>query len=583
MARGYLNRPELNDTRFIADPFDSTAGARMYRTGDLGRWQENGELQYLGRNDEQVKIRGFRIELGEIETKLAACEGVREAVVIAREDTPGDQRLVAYLIAGEGAQLSAAELRSNLLGSLTDYMVPSAFVVLERFPLTTNGKLDRKALPAPDAQAYAHRVFEAPVGDVEITLAGLWTELLGVEQVGRHDRFFELGGHSLLAVKLIERMRQVNLDTDVRVLFGQPTLATLAAATGSSGGIVVPDNAIAHDAQSITPDLLPLATLTQDEIDRIVAAVPGGVSNVQDIYALVPLQEGILYHHLATAQGDPYLLQALLRMGSREQLDAFVQALQAVVERHDILRTSVMWEDLGEPVQVVWRQARLMVEELALNAADGDIAEQLRARFDPRHTRFDLRQAPMMRIHVAEDLVSGSWVAVLLFHHLIDDATSLGMLGKEIEAHLENRAGELPRSVPYRNYVAQVRLGSDPGQHEAFFSEMLGDVDEPTLPFGLQDVQGDGTGIEEASLSLAADLTQRLRAQARRLGVSTASLHHLAWGQVVGRLSGRQDVVFGTVLMGRLHSGQDDGHALGMFVNTLPLRVEAGGRVCWPR
>ncbi|NUT84322.1 amino acid adenylation domain-containing protein, partial [Pseudomonas brassicacearum] len=578
VARGYLNRPELNDTRFIADPFDSTAGARMYRTGDLGRWQENGELQYLGRNDEQVKIRGFRIELGEIETKLAACEGVREAVVIAREDTPGDQRLVAYLIAGEGAQLSAAELRSNLLGSLTDYMVPSAFVVLERFPLTTNGKLDRKALPAPDAQAYAHRVFEAPVGDVEITLAGLWTELLGVEQVGRHDRFFELGGHSLLAVKLIERMRQVNLDTDVRVLFGQPTLATLAAATGSSGGIVVPDNAIAHDAQRITPDLLPLATLTQDEIDRIVAAVPGGVSNVQDIYALVPLQEGILYHHLATAQGDPYLLQALLRVGSREQLDAFVQALQAVVERHDILRTSVMWEDLGEPVQVVWRQARLMVEELALNAADGDIAEQLRARFDPRHTRFDLRQAPMMRIHVAEDLVSGSWVAVLLFHHLIDDATSLGMLGKEIEAHLENRAGELPRSVPYRNYVAQVRLGSDPGQHEAFFSEMLGDVDEPTLPFGLQDVQGDGTGIEEASLSLAADLTQRLRAQARRLGVSTASLHHLAWGQVVGRLSGRQDVVFGTVLMGRLHSGQDDGHALGMFVNTLPLRVEAGGQ-----
>ncbi|MCE6981566.1 amino acid adenylation domain-containing protein, partial [Pseudomonas frederiksbergensis] len=578
VARGYLNRPQLNQARFMADPFDGTEHARMYRTGDLGRWLENGELEYLGRNDEQVKIRGFRIELGEIEAKLTACESVREAVVIAREDEPGDKRLVAYVIAKEGAQLSAAELRAQLLGSLAEYMVPSAFVMLTTFPLTTNGKLDRKALPAPDSEAYARRTYEAPVGAVEITLAGLWAELLGVEQVGRHDRFFELGGHSLLAVKLIERMRQVDLSADVRVLFGQPTLATLAAAAGASSGIVVPANGIATNAECITADMLPLATLTQEQIDHIVAAVPGGVGNVQDIYGLVPLQEGILYHHLATGDGDPYLLQATLRVDSRAQLDAFVQALQAVIERHDILRTSVAWEGLDEPVQVVWREARLGVEELTLDQADGDIAGQLQARFDPRHIRFDLRQAPLMRIHFAEDVRAGSWVAVLLFHHLIDDATSLGLLGKEIEAHLEGRSAQLPVSVPYRNYVAQVRLGLNREQHEAFFSDMLGDVDEPTLPFGLQDVQGDGSGIEEASLPLCAELGQRLRAQARRLGVSTASLHHLAWGQVVGRVSGRTDVVFGTVLMGRLHSGQDAGHALGMFVNTLPLRVEAGGQ-----
>ncbi|RUQ42982.1 non-ribosomal peptide synthetase, partial [Corynebacterium pseudodiphtheriticum] len=205
VARGYLNRPQLNAERFIADPFSGRAQARLYKTGDLGRWLADGSIDYLGRNDDQVKIRGFRIELGEIEARLAACEGVREAVVIAREDAPGNKRLVAYVIAAEGAEPSAAELRAQLLVSLADYMVPGAFVLLERLPLTTNGKLDRKALPAPDGDALARREYECPEGEMELTLAALWQELLDVERVGRHDNFFELGGHSLLAVKLIER------------------------------------------------------------------------------------------------------------------------------------------------------------------------------------------------------------------------------------------------------------------------------------------------------------------------------------------------------------------------------------------
>ncbi|WP_256347747.1 non-ribosomal peptide synthetase, partial [Pseudomonas gingeri] len=207
VARGYLNRPELTAERFIADPFSGRAEARLYKTGDLGRWLADGSLEYLGRNDDQVKIRGFRIELGEIEARLAACDGVREAVVIAREDEPGDQRLVAYIIAHDGRKPLAADLRGQLLLTLADYMVPSAFVLLERFPLTTNGKLDRKALPAPDQAALSSRAFVAPQGEVELALARIWAEVLKVERVGRHDNFFELGGHSLLAVKLIERMR----------------------------------------------------------------------------------------------------------------------------------------------------------------------------------------------------------------------------------------------------------------------------------------------------------------------------------------------------------------------------------------
>ncbi|MEB0259906.1 non-ribosomal peptide synthetase, partial [Undibacterium sp. 5I1] len=198
VARGYLNRPELTAERFVTDPFSTDPQARMYKTGDLGRWLADGNIEYLGRNDFQVKLRGFRIELGEIEAKLAACHGVREVAVIAREDDTSEKRLVAYLVATDGATPQAAELRAALSGVLPEYMIPSAFVVLNAMPLTPNGKLDRKALPAPGQSAIATRVYQAPQSATESAIASIWQELLGLERVGRNDHFFELGGHSLL-------------------------------------------------------------------------------------------------------------------------------------------------------------------------------------------------------------------------------------------------------------------------------------------------------------------------------------------------------------------------------------------------
>ncbi|WP_032632473.1 non-ribosomal peptide synthetase, partial [Pseudomonas syringae] len=304
VARGYLNQPELSAERFIADPFSDDPQARLYKTGDMGRWLANGALEYLGRNDFQVKIRGLRIEIGEIEAALAKHPAVHEAVVTAREDIPGDKRLVAYYT--QSADHSAVDietLRGHLQQQLPEYMVPAIYVLIEAMPLTSNGKLDRKALPAPDSDALISRGYEAPQGETEEQIAVIWQDLLGVEQVGRHDNFFELGGHSLLAVSLIGRMRQSGLSSDVRVLFGQPTLAALAAAVGGGTEIVVPANLISEHCEHITPDLLPLADLTQEQIDKVVASVPGGVANVQDIYPLAPLQEGILYHHIAAEQG----------------------------------------------------------------------------------------------------------------------------------------------------------------------------------------------------------------------------------------------------------------------------------------
>jgi acyl-coenzyme A synthetase/AMP-(fatty) acid ligase/aryl carrier-like protein len=228
VALGYQGRPELTSERFVADPFSAEPGARLYRTGDLARWRADGALEFLGRADQQVKFRGYRVELGEIEAHLAEHPEVREAVVVPREDTPGIRRLVAYCVAGEG--FSAPAARAHLNGRLPEYMIPAAFVRLDALPLTPAGKLNPRALPAPDMGAYVQRGYEPPAGETERVVAGLWAELLGIERVGRQDHFFELGGHSLLAVKLLERMRREGLLADARALFTTPTLAEFSAA-----------------------------------------------------------------------------------------------------------------------------------------------------------------------------------------------------------------------------------------------------------------------------------------------------------------------------------------------------------------
>ncbi|GAB3038737.1 hypothetical protein GCM10027285_23520 [Oleiagrimonas citrea] len=569
VSLGYLNRPDLTSERFIDDPFGSP-GSRLYRTGDLGRYNADGEIEYLGRNDFQVKIRGFRIELGEIEAKLASCASVAASVVVAREDRPGDKRLVAYVRAQPGSTLSASELRAALAEQLPDYMVPSAFVVLEDFPLTVNGKLDRKALPTPEAGAFAIQEYEAPIGAVERTIAEIWQDLLGVERVGRHDNFFELGGHSLLGVRLLARMRQANLLADVRTLFATPTLSALAATIGGDEtAVVVPENLIPADATEITPDMLSLVELTSAELQSVIDSVPGGAANVQDIYPLTPLQEGMLFHYMMATDSDPYQVRGQATFESRTHLDDYLAALQFAIDRHDMLRTGIVWEGVSEPVQVVWRKAELAVEELALSASDGDVAEQLWARFDSRQYRLNLRQAPLFRMFVVYDEGNDRWIALQVLHHLCMDNMAQDHLKTEIAAYLEGRQAELPAAQPFRNFVAQARLGVSASEHETFFREMLSDVEEPTMPFGLADVRGDGSGIGEARQTVDTGLARRLRTRARTLGVSAASLCYLAWALVLARVSDRDDVVFGTVLFGRTQGE----NALGLGINTLPIRI----------
>ncbi|KOY60399.1 gramicidin biosynthesis protein, partial [Photorhabdus heterorhabditis] len=571
VARGYLNQQELSAECFIPDPFSRVSGARMYRTGDLARYLPDGNLEFLGRNDEQVKIRGFRIELGEIATRLMEHPAVQEAAVLALEDGQG-KRLVAYVAAEANTEL-AASLREHLSAILPDYMVPAAFVRLDTFPQTPNGKLDRRALPAPREEDFVRQVYAAPQGETEIALAAIWRELLGIEQISRHDSFFVLGGHSLLAVRMIERLRRLGLTLAARDLFQYPVLSDLAQTLGQHQAVVVPPNVITPTTTALTPAILPLIELTQTDIDRIIGQVPGGVANIQDIYALSPLQDGILFHHLLEQAGDPYLLLYPLIFANRSLLERYLAAVQQTVDRHDILRTAFIWQGLSVPAQVVCRRVQLPVTELTLDPADGPVIDQLTRRFDPGQYRLDLSQAPLLHFIIAQE-TDGRWVLLELQHHLIGDHETLEVMHREVQAHFSGQGEHLPEPAPFRNLVAQARLGKSQEEHTRFFTEMLAEVDEPTLPFGLAEVHRDGSQMRESHRMLAPELNDRLRSQARHFGVSLAALCHLAWAQVLSHTSGQEKVVFGTVLFGRMTAGEGADNGMGLFMNTLPLRLD---------
>jgi hypothetical protein len=267
VARGYLNQPELTAERFVPDGFSGEAGGRLYRTGDLCRWGEAGELEFLGRLDHQVKVRGFRIELGEVEAALRASAMVQEAVVLAREETPGEKRLVAYVVGSNGA-LSTTTLREHLKERLPEYMVPSAFVELAALPLTASGKVDRKALPAPEGlRPELESRYEAPRTPMEAALAQIWSEVLRVEQVGIHDNFFELGGHSLLVTQLVSRVRD-NLGFEIAVhgVFDNPTVAGMAETLGGASSEGLTDGGT---FEALLPEL---ESLSDDEVRRRLSA-----------------------------------------------------------------------------------------------------------------------------------------------------------------------------------------------------------------------------------------------------------------------------------------------------------------------
>ncbi|WP_267110858.1 non-ribosomal peptide synthetase, partial [Xanthomonas sacchari] len=329
----------------------------------------------------------------------------------------------------------------------------------------------------------------------------------------------------------------------------------------------------ASAATKITSAMLPLIALEQEAIDRLVGQVPDGVGNVQDIYPLAPLQEGILFHHMLDTTGDAYLLRTVLGFEARPQLDAFLHALQIVIDRHDILRTAIHWRDLPQAVQLVQRRAPLPRHELGFLSL-----QELLAHTDPATQRLDLQRAPLLAAYIARDPLTHQWRLSLLTHHLVCDHITLEVIIAEIQAVLQGHADQLPPSLPYRNFIAHMRAVSTEA-HETYFRQQLGDLSEPTAPFGLLAIRDDDTSpITEVKSVLPPVLCAQLRQLARQHGVSPAVLFHVAWAQVLHSCDGgREDVVFGTVLSGRMQGGAGVGTAVGLFINTLPLRISLTG------
>ncbi|MBQ0927082.1 non-ribosomal peptide synthase/polyketide synthase [Saccharopolyspora endophytica] len=571
VARGYLGMPALTANRFVANPFEP-GGARMYRTGDLARWGSDGTLEYLGRADDQVSLRGFRIEPGEVEAALLTDERVAHAAVVLREDTSGDQRLIAYVVPrvpAEDGDALARSVRDAVTRLLPAHMVPAAVVPLERLPLTVNGKLDRDALPAPEFVTSGGR---GPSTVREEVLCAAFAEVLGVDRVGVDDDFFALGGHSLLAVRLVERLRARGVPVDVRTLFTAPTPAGLAAVAGRAP-VDVPEGSPPAGATRITPEMVPLAGLTAAELDTVTGGVPGGAANVADIYRLGPLQEGLFFHHRLHAENgtdDPYLVRYVLRFDTRALLEAFLAAWPRVIERHEVLRTGLVWEGLPHPVQVVHRHVELPVTEVELDAAD-DGAERLLALADGP---MDLRRAPLLDVLTAAEPGTDRWLLAIRMHHITQDHTTLELVLREVTAFLGGHGDDLPNPLPYRTFVGEALLGTPAAEHEAHFARLLGDVTEPTAPFGVLEVRGDGRDVTERRAVLDPQVTTRLGEQARRAGASAATVLHVVWSRVLAALCGGDDVVFGTLLFGRMQAGAD--HVPGMFINTLPVRASIG-------
>jgi amino acid adenylation domain-containing protein len=550
VARGYLNRPELTAERFLNDPFATHAGARMYKSGDLGRRLPDGSIDFIGRNDSQVKIRGFRIELGEIEAKLGHCAGVREAVVIAREDVAGDKRLVAYLVAEEGAVLQAAGLRAELLSQLPEYMVPAAFVELDALPLTTNGKLDRKALPAPESTALVAREYEAPQGETEEMLAAIWRELLRVERVGRDDQFFELGGHSLLAVQLISRIRAaLGVDIALRDLFAQPSLQALAGTI--------------QRARTSTMERIEIADRNQP--------LPLSLAQ-QRLWFLAQLDQD------ASAA---YHIPAALRLRGKLDVTALRTTLDRVVERHESLRTRFVAVD-GVPYQQIASEARgfeLRREDLrSLPIEKRDVAVA-RITAEEAAAPFDLTAGPLIRGRMLT-LADDEHVLLITQHHLVTDGWSLNILIREVAAlYTAFRRGERdplpPLAIQYADYAQWQRnwLGGEELTRQVDFwrGQLTGAPALLELPLDRPRPAMQSHAGGSVPLVLSPELTASLRAFSQRHGVTLFMTLLSAWGLLLSRLSGQQDVVIGTPVANRQRREVEG--LIGFFVNTLALRL----------
>ncbi|QIB43052.1 non-ribosomal peptide synthetase [Streptomyces aureoverticillatus] len=550
VARGYFGRADLTADRFVADPY-GPAGSRMYRTGDLARWNSDGQLEYVGRGDSQVKVRGFRIEPGEVEAALTAHPAVAQGVVVARaQQGTSDKRLVAYVVPAGADEPDVAELRAFVSGKLPEFMVPSAFVVLEKLPLAPNGKLDRKALPEPE---FTGAVYRAPRTPQEEVLCGLFAEVLGLEQVGIDDNFFTVGGHSLLATRLVSRIRTaLDVEIPIRVVFASPTVAELVGHL-SAGGRVRPQ----LERAETRPEFIPLS------------------------YA----QRRLWFIDKFEGPSATYNTPFPLRLSGTLDAAALEGAVNDIVGRHESLRTLIIDDSEGVPFQKVLPAADVHVDVPVVEVAPDALAD---AMVDAAGYSFDLAAEVPTRATV---LRTGEqeYVLLLLFHHIVSDGVSMGPLARDLAAAYTARlTGEAPawRELPvqYVDYTLWQRelLGDedDPDSVQSaqvdYWREELAAVPQPLrLPTDRpRPPQASHRGAT-VEFQLDRDVMDTVEELARQRGATAAMVLQSALAVLLHGMGGGDDVTIGSPIANRTDEGLAD--LVGFFVNTWVLRADLSG------
>ncbi|TPG89204.1 amino acid adenylation domain-containing protein [Brevibacillus laterosporus] len=530
LARGYLHDAELTAQKFVANPF--IPGENMYRTGDQARWLPNGEIEYLGRIDYQVKIRGFRIELWEIEDRLVTYNGIKEAVVVDREDRHGTRSLCAYYVAPGGA-LQVADLRKHVSEALPEYMVPSYFVRLETMPLTSNGKVDRKALPEPEGSLETGREYIAPRSQLEEQLTGIWQAVLGVERIGVRDNFFELGGHSLKATSLIAHIhQQLQIEVPLREVFQFPTIEGLA---------IVMSGMEKNAHASIQP------------------------AGDRDTYPVSSAQKRLyILQQLEGAEQGYNMPAALLVEGSLER-ERFEQTIAQLVGRHEALRTSFMLVN-GAPVQQIHQHAEAEISFLETN--ENEAEAYIRAFVRP----FDLSRAPLLRVALLR-IKEDRYMLLFDMHHIISDGVSMNVLVEEFAKLYEGE--ELPPlRIQYKDYAVWQQDWMQSGRYKAqeryWLEKMSGELPVLELPTDYPRPAVKSFKGEQVGFTLDAEMTRELHRVAREHGSTLYMVLLAAYSAFLSRYSGQSEIVVGSPIAGRQHADLE--RVLGMFVNTVALR-----------
>ncbi|WP_443193781.1 amino acid adenylation domain-containing protein [Nostoc sp. UHCC 0926] len=557
LARGYLNRPELTAQKFIPNPFSQEKGTRLYKTGDLVRYRLDGNLEFLERIDHQVKVRGFRIELGEIEGLLRQYPGVRETVVMAREDVPGDQRLVAYVVSEADTTPIPSELRSYLKQHLPEYMLPSAFLLMDALPLTTNGKVDRRALPAPDqTRTELQETFVAPSTPIEQMLAAIWAQILGLEQVGIHDDFFELGGHSLLGTQVISQVRKVfQQELPLRRLFEQPTIAGLA-----------------KDIEK--------ATIAGN---RLQATTIERISRSQEL-PLSFAQERLWFLAQLEPNNPFYNVPGAVRLQGQLNQEALQQSFNEVLRRHEALRTNFKTVD-GQSVAVISSVTPLLlsvvdISELPSNQQESQIIQL--TNFEAQQL-FNLNSDLLLRVKLLR-LCEQEHILLLTMHHIASDVWSIGVLVREVAAlyqafstGLTSPLPELP--IQYVDFAAWQRQW------------LQGEVLESQMSYWRKQLEGAPTVLElptdhprpavqtfqgaTYSFELSLELYAALNKLSQRQGATLFMTLLAAFMTLLWRYTGQEDIVVGSPIANR-NRAEIEG-LIGFFVNIQVLRTNLAG------